>query len=62
MPDPDLMIRPSGESFKQFPFMAISIFGWVTNIMWPDFKPQHLINAIYDFQNRERRFGGINLS
>jgi len=63
-PDPDLMIRPSGEMrISNFLLwqLAYTEF-WVTNVLWPDFKPQHLINAIYDFQNRERRFGGINLS
>ncbi len=64
MPDPDLMIRPSGEMrLSNFLLWQLAYSElWVTNIMWPDFKPQHLINAIYDFQNRERRFGGINLS
>ncbi|MFZ7104628.1 MAG: isoprenyl transferase [Peptococcaceae bacterium] len=63
-PDPDLMIRPSGEMrISNFLLwqLAYTEF-WVTNVLWPDFKPQHLINAIYDFQNRDRRFGGINLS
>ncbi|MFZ5943674.1 MAG: isoprenyl transferase [Bacillota bacterium] len=63
-PDPDLMIRPSGEMrISNFLLwqLAYTEF-WVTNILWPDFKPQHLIKAIYDFQNRNRRYGGINLN
>ncbi|NLT96428.1 MAG: isoprenyl transferase [Clostridia bacterium] len=64
MPDPDLLIRPSGEMrLSNFLLWQIAYSElWVTNVLWPDFKPQHLINAIYDFQNRDRRFGGINLS
>lgn len=64
MPDPDLMIRPSGEMrLSNFLLWQLAYSElWVTNVLWPDFTPQHLINAIYDFQNRDRRFGGINLS
>jgi undecaprenyl diphosphate synthase len=29
------------------------------NVLWPDFRPRHLYKAIYDYQQRERRFGGI---
>jgi len=63
-PDPDLMIRPSGEMrISNFLLwqLAYTEF-WVTNVLWPDFKPQHLVDAIYDFQNRDRRFGGLNFS
>ncbi len=61
LPDPDLIIRPGGE-------MRISNFLiwqaayaelWVTSILWPDFNRQHLISAIVDYQNRERRFGKV---
>lgn len=63
-PDPDLMIRPSGEMrISNFLLWQLAYTElWVTNVLWPDFKPQHLIKAIYDFQNRERRFGGLNLN
>ncbi|MGI6226178.1 MAG: isoprenyl transferase [Peptococcales bacterium] len=63
-PDPDLMIRPSGEMrISNFLLWQLAYSElWVTNVLWPDFKPQHLINAIYDFQNRDRRFGGININ
>lgn len=60
-PDPDLLIRPSGE-MRVSNFLlwqiAYSEF-WITDILWPDFKQEHLWQAIYDFQNRQRRFGGI---
>lgn len=60
-PDPDLVIRPSGEmrlsNFLLWQLAYSEI--WVTDVMWPDFKPKYLIKAIYDFQNRNRRFGGI---
>lgn len=60
-PDPDLLIRPSGEMrISNFLLwqIAYSEF-WITDILWPDFKQEHLWQAIYDFQNRQRRFGGI---
>ncbi|MGL5245799.1 MAG: isoprenyl transferase [Sarcina sp.] len=61
MPDPDLIIRPSGEQrLSNFLLWqcAYSEF-WYSNINWPDFKPKDLRKAIYDYQNRDRRFGGI---
>lgn len=61
MPDPDIIIRPSGE-LRLSNFMlwqcAYSEF-WFSNIKWPDFKKENLWDAIYDFQNRDRRFGKI---
>jgi len=61
-PDPDLMIRPSGEMrLSNFLLWQLAYTElWVTNVLWPDFMPQHLIEAIYEFQNRNRRFGGLN--
>ncbi|MEW9093906.1 MAG: isoprenyl transferase [Clostridiaceae bacterium] len=61
MPDPDLIIRPSGEQrLSNFLIWqcAYSEF-WYSNIKWPDFKVKHLHKAIYDYQNRDRRFGGV---
>lgn len=61
IPDPDLLIRPSGEyrlSNYLLWQMSYTEF-WFSDIYWPDFKPQHLYNAIFDFQNRNRRFGGV---
>jgi undecaprenyl diphosphate synthase len=60
-PDPDLLIRPSGD-FRISNFLlwqlAYTEF-WHTPVMWPDFRRIHLISAIVDFQSRERRFGGL---
>lgn len=61
MPDPDLIIRPSGEQrLSNFLLWqcAYSEF-WYSDINWPDFSENDLHKAIYDFQNRDRRFGGI---
>lgn len=61
MPDPDIIIRPSGEQ-RLSNFMlwqcAYSEF-WYADICWPDFKADDLHKAIYDYQKRDRRFGGI---
>ncbi len=61
MPDPDLLVRPSGD-FRISNFLlwqlAYTEF-WLSNVMWPDFKRTHLLQAIIDFQRRDRRFGGI---
>ncbi len=61
MPDPDLLIRTSGE-IRLSNFLlwqcAYSEF-WFTDMYWPDFKGEHLLEAISDYQNRKRRFGGI---
>lgn len=60
-PDPDIIIRPSGE-YRLSNFMiwqaAYSEF-WYSSVLWPDFKPKHLDMAIIDYQNRSRRFGGV---
>ena len=59
LPDPDLVIRPSGE-LRLSNFLlweaAYSEF-WYSNIYWPDFKPSDLREAIASYQNRDRRFG-----
>lgn len=61
LPDPDLVIRPSGD-FRISNFLlwqsAYAEF-WFTDINWPDFKPEHFMQAIVDYQKRERRFGGL---
>ena len=61
MPDPDIIIRPSGEQrLSNFLLWqcAYSEF-WYSDINWPDFTEKDLRRAIYDYQNRDRRFGGI---
>lgn len=59
MPDPDLLIRTSGE-YRLSNFLlwqsAYTEF-YFTDVLWPDFREKHLIAAIADFQSRERRFG-----
>ncbi len=61
MPDPDLLIRTSGElrisNFLLWQIAYTEIF--VTDRYWPDFRGIHLLEAIADFQRRERRYGGI---
>jgi undecaprenyl diphosphate synthase len=61
LPDPDLLIRTSGE-IRLSNFMlwqlAYTEF-WFTDVLWPDFTENHLLEAIEVFQNRQRRFGGV---
>jgi undecaprenyl diphosphate synthase len=60
-PDPDLLIRTSGEmrvsNFLLWQIAYAEI--WVTEVLWPDFRRQHLLEAILDYQKRDRRYGGI---
>ncbi|HHV47118.1 MAG TPA: isoprenyl transferase [Tissierellia bacterium] len=61
MPDPDLLIRPSGE-LRLSNFMLYQVAYtefWYSDIYWPDFREEHLYQAIIDYQKRDRRFGGI---
>ncbi|QGG97089.1 di-trans,poly-cis-decaprenylcistransferase [Actinomarinicola tropica] len=61
MPDPDLMVRTSGE------FRTSNYLLWqlayselvFTDVLWPDFRREHLFEAVREFQRRERRFGGV---
>jgi len=61
MPDPDLLIRTSGEmrisNYLLWQIAYTEIF--VTERLWPDFRGIHLLEAIADFQCRERRYGGL---
>jgi undecaprenyl diphosphate synthase len=61
-PDPDLLIRTSGEmrvsNFLLWQIAYAEI--WVTNTRWPDFRKRDLLEAIVDYQKRDRRYGGIN--
>jgi undecaprenyl diphosphate synthase len=61
-PDPDLLIRTSGElrvsNFLLWQIAYAEIY--VTRTLWPDFRRRHLFEAIVDFQARERRYGGID--
>ena len=61
-PDPDLLIRTSGElRISNFLLWQIAYAEiWVTDVLWPDFRRRHLLQAIADYQKRERRYGGIS--
>ena len=61
MPDPDLVIRTSGEErISNFLLWQIAYAEiWVTETLWPDFRARHLFEAILDYQKRDRRYGGI---
>ncbi|MCE5284751.1 MAG: isoprenyl transferase [Pelosinus sp.] len=61
LPDPDLLIRPSGDLRLSNFLLWQSAYTelWLTDINWPDFTPELLVEAIKDFQKRERRFGGL---
>ncbi len=61
IPDPDLLIRTSGElRLSNFLLWQLAYAEFhVTPVLWPDFTRQHLFEAIRDFQRRERRFGRV---
>lgn len=60
MPDPDLLIRTAGElrvsNFLLWQLAYTEI--WVTQVLWPDFRRLHLLQALVDYQRRQRKFGG----
>ncbi|HJU44230.1 MAG TPA: isoprenyl transferase [Vicinamibacterales bacterium] len=60
-PDPDLLIRTSGEmrvsNFLLWQIAYAEI--WVTDTLWPDFRCRHLLEGVIEYQKRDRRFGGI---
>jgi undecaprenyl diphosphate synthase len=62
IPDPDLLIRTSGErrisNFMLWQLAYTEI--WITEEFWPSFKPENFLQAISDFQQRERRFGRVD--
>jgi undecaprenyl diphosphate synthase len=61
VPDPDLLIRTSGEMrLSNFLLWQIAYTElWMTPTLWPDFRPADLYRAVADFQRRTRRFGGV---
>jgi undecaprenyl diphosphate synthase len=64
LPDPDLLIRTSGE-FRVSNFLLWQIAYseiWITPDYWPDFGRKQLLRALVDYQKRERRFGDIHSS
>lgn len=62
IPDPDLLIRTSGE-YRISNFMLWQLAYseiWITDIYWPDFNKRYLFEAILSYQKRERRYGGLS--
>lgn len=62
IPDPDLLIRTSGElrvsNFLLWQIAYTEIY--VTPVLWPDFRKRHLLEAVLEYQKRDRRFGDIH--
>ena len=60
-PDPDLIIRPSGETRTSNFLLWQSAYSeyCFMNVLWPSFTKKHLFEAIYEYQNRDRRFGKV---
>jgi undecaprenyl diphosphate synthase len=63
LPDPDLLIRTSGEKrVSNFLLWQIAYAElYVTDTLWPDFRRADLLDAILDYQKRDRRFGGLSM-
>jgi len=61
MPDPDLVVRTSGEyRISNFLLWELAYSELVfTDVLWPDFRRQHLFEAVREFQRRDRRYGGV---
>ncbi len=61
LPDPDLLIRTSGErrTSNFLPWQCAYAEIWFTDTLWPDFRRRHLFAALLDYQARERRFGEV---
>lgn len=64
LPDPDLLIRTSGECrISNFLLWQIAYAEiWITPVFWPDFRRKHLLQALVDYQGRNRRFGAAEPS
>jgi undecaprenyl diphosphate synthase len=62
LPDPDLLIRTSGEMrLSNFMLWQLAYTElWITTTLWPDFRRHHLYEAVADYQGRERRFGRVD--
>ena len=63
MPDPELVVRTSGEfRISNFLLWELAYSELVfTEVLWPDFRREHLFEAVREYQRRERRFGGIDV-
>ena len=62
LPDPDLLIRTSGEMrLSNFMLWQLAYTElWITSTLWPDFRRKHLYQAVAEYQGRERRFGRVD--
>ena len=62
LPDPDLLIRTSGEMrLSNFMLWQLAYTElWITEHLWPDFRRKHLYEAVADYQQRERRYGRVD--
>ncbi len=62
MPEPDLMVRTSGEyRISNFLLWELAYSELVfTDVLWPDFRREHLFAAVDEYQRRDRRFGGVD--
>jgi undecaprenyl diphosphate synthase len=63
MPDPDLLVRTSGElRISNFLLWQIAYSEiWITPVLWPDFRKKHFFDALANYQGRQRRFGGVEI-
>jgi len=61
LPDPDLVVRTSGEyRISNFLLWELAYSElYFTDVLWPDFRRQHLFDAVREYQARERRYGGV---
>jgi undecaprenyl diphosphate synthase len=61
MPDPDLVVRTSGEfRLSNFMLWELAYSELVfADVLWPDFRREHLFDAVREYQSRDRRFGGV---
>jgi undecaprenyl diphosphate synthase len=64
MPEPDVMVRTSGEyRISNFMLWELAYSELVfTDVLWPDFRREHLFDAVREYQSRDRRFGGVQAS
>jgi len=62
LPDPDLLIRTSGEMrLSNFMLWQLAYTElWITDTLWPDFRRKHLFEAVADYQRRDRRYGRVD--